>query len=102
LNIEMHADAIAFAPSGAGSAPNGKYGPLLLNGWRGSRNTNGGLMRPQEFEAAFPRVMSWIERTLSSHRALIRPVASKGFKRLPLYFSEAHIDAAKFAAVGGT
>jgi hypothetical protein len=56
-------------------------------------------MTPQEFEAAFPKVMRWIEQTLLAHQALARPVASKGFKRLPLYFRQANIDAAKFAAV---
>jgi hypothetical protein len=56
-------------------------------------------MTPQEFEAAFPKVMTWIQRTLVSHKALARSVASKNFKRLPLYFSPVEIEATKFVVV---
>ena len=33
-------------------------------------------MTPQEFEAAFPKVMTWIQQTLVSHKALARSVAA--------------------------
>jgi len=56
-------------------------------------------MTPQEFEAAFPKVMGWIQRTLVAHEKLARPVTSKNFRRLPLYFSHAQLEAAKFVAV---
>ena len=56
-------------------------------------------MTPQEFEIAFPRVMGWIQRTLVAYEKVARPVASKNFKRLPLYFSRAQLEAAKFVAV---
>jgi hypothetical protein len=56
-------------------------------------------MTPQEFDAAFPKVMGWIERTLTAHQALARPAGSKNFKRLPRYFSRAQIEAARFVAV---
>jgi hypothetical protein len=57
------------------------------------------VVTPQEFEAAFPKVMGWIEQTLSAHEKLARPVASKHFRRLPLYFSRSQIEAAKFVIV---
>jgi hypothetical protein len=56
-------------------------------------------MTPQEFEIAFPKVMSWIQRTLVAYEKVARPVASKNFRRLPLYFSRAQIEVAKFVAV---
>jgi hypothetical protein len=56
-------------------------------------------MTPQEFEVAFPKVMSWIQRTLVAYEKVARPVASKNFRRLRLYFSRAQIEAAKFVVV---
>jgi hypothetical protein len=56
-------------------------------------------MTPQEFETAFPKVMSWIQRTLIAYEKVVRPVASMNFRRLPLYFSRAQLEAAKFVAV---
>jgi hypothetical protein len=54
-------------------------------------------MTPQEFEASFPKVMGWIQQTLSA--SVARPVTTKNFKRLPLYFSKTQIEAAKFVVV---
>ena len=54
---------------------------------------------PQEFELAFPKVMDWIQKTLLAHQRLARPVTAKNFQRLPLYFSRAQIEAAKFVVV---
>jgi len=59
-------------------------------------------MTPKEFEAAFPKVMDWIQQTLSAHKAAARPLMSKNFKRLPLYFSRAQIEATKFADLHGS
>jgi hypothetical protein len=56
-------------------------------------------MIPQEFEAAFPKVMSWIQQTLVTHKALARSVTSKNFKRLPLYFSRTQLELAKFVVI---
>jgi len=54
---------------------------------------------PQEFELAFPKVMDWIQKTLLAQQRLARPVTAKNFQRLPLYFSRAQIEAAKFVVV---
>src|SRR6516164_7173044 len=56
-------------------------------------------MTPQEFETAFPKVMSWIQRTVAAYEKVARPVASKNFRRLPLYFSRTQLEVAKFVAV---
>ena len=53
---------------------------------RASGRPQGSVMTPKEFEAAFPKVMDWIQQTLSAHKAAARPLMSKNFKRLPLYF----------------
>jgi hypothetical protein len=58
-----------------------------------------GSMTPQEFETSFPKVMAWIQQTLWTHKTLARPVTAKNFRRLPLYFSKAQIEAAKFVVV---
>jgi hypothetical protein len=56
-------------------------------------------MTPQEFETAFPKVMAWIRQTLLAHKMFARPVTSTNCKRLPRYFSQAQIEAAKFVVV---
>jgi hypothetical protein len=56
-------------------------------------------MTPQEFDGAFPAVLDWIQQTLLAHKNRTRPIASKNFKRLPLYFSGTQIAAAKFVIV---
>jgi hypothetical protein len=43
--------------------------------------------------------MDWIQKTLLAHQKLTQPVTSKKFQRLPLYFSRAQIEAAKFVVV---
>jgi hypothetical protein len=42
-----------------------------------------------------PSMLDWIQRTLDSYAAMARPVASFGFPRLPLYFSESLLNVAK-------
>jgi hypothetical protein len=43
-------------------------------------------MSEEEFEAVSPHVLDWIVETVATHAPQARPVASLGFKRLPLYF----------------
>src|SRR6516165_4386664 len=56
-------------------------------------------MTPQEFEVAFPKVMSWNQRTVAAYDKVSHPVASKNFRRLPLYFSRMQLEAARFVVV---
>jgi hypothetical protein len=44
-------------------------------------------MNPQLLLQKLPEIRTWIEGTLSSHRAMERPVASYVFPRLATYFS---------------
>jgi len=45
-------------------------------------------MTPQEFAAAYPKMLDWIHETLATYRRTARSVASMQFARLPLYFSD--------------
>ena len=71
--------------------------PLALS--RAAQVDERPAMTSHEFEIAFPKVMGWIEQTLSAHAQIARPLASMHFRRLPLYFSQAQIEAAKFVVV---
>jgi hypothetical protein len=82
-----------IAIGGAGAAIHS--GVLFARTSAGERSD----MTPQEIEIFFPQVMGWIQQTLLAHKNLARSIASKNFKRLPLYFSQAQIEAAKFVIV---
>jgi hypothetical protein len=43
-------------------------------------------MTQKEFDEKYPLIFGWIQNTLAEHKASARPIASLGFKRLPLYF----------------
>jgi hypothetical protein len=45
-------------------------------------------MTPQEFAAAYPKMLDWIHETLATYQRTARSVASMRFARLPLYFSD--------------
>jgi len=53
----------------------------------------------QEFRAVYPRIASWIQRTLAAHASIARPVASFGFRRLPQYYDAPLLAASKVVAV---
>jgi hypothetical protein len=55
-------------------------------------------MTEQEFRAAYPLIVGWIEKTLAEHATAARPVASFGFSRLPDYY-EAQLLASSKAVV---
>jgi hypothetical protein len=44
-------------------------------------------MTPEEFAAVYPVVLAWIQQTIGDHEQSAKTVASRGFKRLPLYFA---------------
>jgi hypothetical protein len=56
-------------------------------------------MTPEEFSTVYPAVLRWIRQTLAAHQASAKTVASRGFKRLPQYFSQELLDAAKIVSV---
>jgi hypothetical protein len=44
-------------------------------------------MTPEEFAAAYPVVLAWIQQTKADQERSAKTVASIGFKQLPLYFT---------------
>src|SRR5438067_1694428 len=56
-------------------------------------------MTPEEFAAAYPVVLAWISQTLADHARSAKTVASQGFKRLPLYFSQELLETTKVVPV---
>jgi hypothetical protein len=82
------------------SAPNpskltvGK-GELRDLGYVESRNIGAGgsggkscEMSPEEFAKLYPPLLDWIRTTLTASAHVAQTVASRGFSRLPLYFTE--------------
>ena len=64
-------------------------------GYVGSRNIgadgSGGKrceMSPEEFAKIYPPLLDWIRTTLTASAHVAQTVASRGFSRLPLYFTE--------------
>jgi len=56
-------------------------------------------MTPEEFQKYYPRLLGWIDTTLRAHAENARTVASRGFSRLPLYFSANTLRSAKVVSV---
>ena len=56
-------------------------------------------MTPQEFNAIFPLVHSWIRNTLASHSNAAKLVSSQGFARLPSYFTAELLVSSKFVTI---
>lgn len=57
-------------------------------------------MTPEEFQKLYPLIAGWIESTLRAHAGQMRPVASAGFARLPLYYRAGLLARARFIPVG--
>ena len=53
------------------------------------------VMTPEEFQQYYPRLLGWIDTTLRAHSANARTVTSRGFPRLPLYFTADTLASAK-------
>jgi hypothetical protein len=56
-------------------------------------------LTPEEFRTAYPKLLSWIQETLSFYENNAKPIASMQFVRLPLYFDPTFLESAKFIAV---
>ena len=44
-------------------------------------------MTPEEFQKFYPLLADWLRTTLAAHEGAAQTVASRGFLRLPLYFT---------------
>jgi hypothetical protein len=52
-------------------------------------------MSPEEFAKLYPPLIEWIRGTLTASAHAAQTVASRGFSRLPLYFTEKTLASAK-------
>jgi hypothetical protein len=56
-------------------------------------------MAPEEFAKFYPPLLDWIRTTLTTSAGAAQTVASRGFWRLPLYFTEETLTSAKVVLV---
>ena len=56
-------------------------------------------MSPEEFAKAYPPLIAWIRNTLTANAHVAKTVASHGFSRLPLYFTEETLASTKVVIV---
>ena len=56
-------------------------------------------MSPEEFAKLYPPLLDWIRTTLSARAPAAQTVTSRGFSRLPLYFTEKTLTSTKVVLV---
>ena len=56
-------------------------------------------MTEQEFQSVYPGIADWIQKTLAQHAPAARSVASLGFSRLPHYYGQDILTAARVVVV---
>jgi hypothetical protein len=56
-------------------------------------------MSPEEFAKFYPPLLDWIQTTLTASAPVAQTVASRGFSRLPLYFTEKTLASTKVVLV---
>ena len=56
-------------------------------------------MSPEEFAKFYPPLLDWIRTTLTASAHVAQTVASRGFSRLPLYFTEKTLASTKVVLV---
>jgi hypothetical protein len=56
-------------------------------------------MSPEEFAKFYPLLIDWIRNTLTASAPVAHSVASRGFPRLPLYFTQKTLASAKVVLV---
>ena len=56
-------------------------------------------MSPEEFARIYPPLIAWIRNTLTASAPAAHTIASRGFSRLPLYFTEETLAATKVVLV---
>ena len=57
------------------------------------------VVTPEEFRIAYPKVQTWIQKTLAAYEKDAQPIASMHFARLPLYFDYDLLETAKFIPI---
>ena len=71
-------------------------GKLTPAGGSGGRRCE---MSPQEFAKFYPPLLDWIRTTLTANAHNAKTLASRGFSRLPLYFTEKTLASTKVVVV---
>ncbi|PYX65749.1 MAG: hypothetical protein DMG78_29465 [Acidobacteria bacterium] len=56
-------------------------------------------MSPEEFAKFYPPLLDWIRNTLTASAHMAQTVASRGFSRLPFYFTEKTLASTKIVLV---
>jgi hypothetical protein len=56
-------------------------------------------MSPEEFAKFYPPLLDWIQTTLTASAQVAQTIASRGFSRLPLYFTEKTLASTKVVLV---
>jgi hypothetical protein len=56
-------------------------------------------MSPEEFAKYYPPLFDWIQTTLTASAHVAQTIASRGFSRLPLYFTENTLASTKIVVV---
>ena len=56
-------------------------------------------LTPEEFHTVYPRVQTWIQKTLTAHEKDAQPITSMRFVRLPLYFDHTLLETTKFIPI---
>jgi hypothetical protein len=56
-------------------------------------------MTPEEFQKFYPLLVDWLRTTLAAQAGAAQPVASRGFLRLPLYFTAETLTSTKVVLV---
>jgi len=102
-----NASRVSWIPRGAFSPK-----PLKLASYQAVDGNNAGSinsvdesgvescgMSPEEFAKFYPPLLAWIRNTLAASAPVAKTVASRGFSRLPLYFTEKTLTSAKVVLV---
>jgi hypothetical protein len=83
-----------------------KSSTMALGLWLGmatasafSPATGVSAMTADEFAAVYPLVLDWIQQTIAKHEHSGKIVGARGFKRLPLYFSQELLNTTKVVTV---
>jgi hypothetical protein len=71
-------------------------GKINSTGGSGGRRCG---MSPEEFAKFYPPLLDWIRSTLTGSAQMVQTVASRGFSRLPLYFTEKTLASTKVVLV---
>jgi hypothetical protein len=104
-------DASVLNPSKLAGSEEDLRGPGYVEGRNIGENSAGKIssaggsggrrceMSPEEFAKSYPPLLDWIRTTLTASARVAQTVVSRGFSRLPLYFTEKILASTKVVLV---